>query len=45
MKRIRDVLTSILFAPILLLAALCGAIYFMIRFPIWYLNYKKRKKK
>jgi hypothetical protein len=45
MKRISDVLTSILIVPILLLATLGVGIYFGVRFPIWYYNHKVKKRK
>jgi len=43
MKRIGDILTSIILLPILLLATLGVGIYFVVRFPFWYINNKLRK--
>jgi hypothetical protein len=43
MKRIGDILTSLLLLPILLLATLGVGIYFVVRFPFWYINNKLRK--
>ena len=45
MKRIGDILVSIVLLPILLLATLCVALYFGIKFPIWYFKNKLRKRK
>jgi len=45
MKRIGDILISIILLPILLLATLGVGIYFGVRFPFWYFNNKIKRKK
>jgi hypothetical protein len=45
MKRIGDILTSMLILPILLLVGVGVIGYFAIRFPIWYFENKLRKRR
>lgn len=44
MKLIGNIITSLILLPILLLVALGLVIYFGVRFPMWYVKNKMRKK-